>query len=143
MNTKVVSAVIVIGLSVLLSAGVSYSATPAEAFKSFFAVSTKELEELKKDAMVKVFAYDYKTCYEKTLALVEKMPDTQIYAKDKGVIAVYCLALNNTPVGIFFEEVDASHTKVLLSSASSRAKDWVASNVFSGKVQKPLERFSI
>ena len=118
-------------------------ATPAEVFKGFFAVSTRELEELKKDAMVKVFEYDYKTCYDKTLALVKKMPDTTIYAEKKDLIAVYCTCLNSTPVGIFFEEVDSTHTRVLLSSASSRAKDWVAANVFSEKVQKHIERVKI
>ena len=131
------------GLLILLSAGVSYSATPADVFKDFFAVSTRELEELKKDALVKIFEYDYKTCYEKTLALIEKMPDTKIYAREEGVIAVYCIALNDTPAGIFFEKVDESHTKVLISSASSPAKNWVASNVFSEKVQKPLAKFKV
>ena len=118
-------------------------ATPAEFFKGFFAVSTRELEKLKKDALVKVFDYDYKTCYDKTLAIVKKMPDTAIYVQNKGLIAVYCVCLNNTPVGIFFEEVDPAHTRVLLSSASSRAKDWVASNVFSEKVQKSPQKFKI
>lgn len=132
-----------IGLSILLSAGASYSATPAEAFKSFFAVSTSELEDLKKDALVKIFEYDYKTCYEKTLVLVEKMSEAQIYARKKNMIAVYCIAFNSTPAGIFFEEVDKSHTKVLISSASSSAKDWVALNVFSEKVQKPIVKFKI
>ena len=141
MKTKIIS--LAIGLSILLSADVSHSFTPADVFEGFFSISTRELKELKKDALVKVFENDYKTCYDTTLALIEKMPDTRIYAQKKDIIAVYCLSLNNTPAGIFFDEVDASHTKVSISSASSRAKDWVASNVFSGKVQKPLERFKI
>jgi len=141
MKTKLI--LTVIGLSMLLGANISYSATASDVFKSFFAVSTKELEELKKEALSKTFEYDYKTCYEKTLALVEKMADTQIYAKKKDVIAVYCMDYNSTPAGIFFEEVDVSHTKVLISSASSRAKDWVASNIFSEKVQKPIEKIKI
>ena len=131
------------GLSMLLNADASYPATTADVFKGFFAVSTRELEELKKDALVKIFDYDYTTCYEKTLALIEKMPETQIYAKEKDSIAVYCVSLNSTPAGIFFEKVDASHTKVLISSASSSAKGWVASNVFSSKVQKPIAKFQI
>ncbi len=133
----------VIVLSTLLSAGVLYAARPADVFKGFFAISTRELEELKSSALVKIFEYDYETCYEKTLALVEKMPDTKIYVQERGVIAVYCVALNNTPAGIFFEKVDESHTKVLISSPSSMAKDWVASNVFSEKIQKPLVKFKV
>lgn len=133
----------IIGFLILSGTGLSYAAKPAEIFKGFLAVSTGELEELKKSALIKVFDIGYKMCYENTLAIVEKMPDTQIYAKDKGIIAVYCLSLNSTPAGIFFEKVDETHTKVLISSASSSAKDWVASNVFSGKVQKPLARLNI
>ena len=134
---------VVIAVSILLSAGVSCASPQTDIFKAFFAVSTRELEDLKKDALVKIFDYDYKTCYEKTLSLVGKMVDAQIYARKKDMIAVYCVPFNSTPAGIFFEEVDASHTKVLISSASSRAKDWVASNVFSEKVQKPIEKFKV
>lgn len=140
MNKNILIAAAVLSLSLCVA-----QACPAmpEYFKGFFAVSTRELEELKKDAMVKVFDQDYKTCYDNTLAIVKEMPDTNIYAEKKDLIAVYCACLNNTPVGIFFEEVDPTHTRVLLSSASSRAKDWVASNVFTGKVQDPLEKFKI
>ena len=141
MNKAMVAAII--GLSIFLCRLEPAHAVMAEAFKGFFAVSTRELEELKKDALVKVFEYDYKTCYDKTLAIVKKMPDTNIYAESKDLIAIYCTCLNSTPVGIFFESVDPTHTRVLLSSASSRAKDWVASNVFSEKVQKSPEKIKI
>jgi len=141
MKTKITF--VVIAVSILLNAGVSCASPQTDIFKALFAVSTRELEELKKEALVKIFDYDYKTCYEKTLALVEKMVGTKIYAQEKDVIAVYCSSLNNTPVGIFFEKVDVSHTKVLISSASSGAKEWVASNVFSEKVQKPIARLVI
>lgn len=141
MNKKITFAII--GLLIVLNTGVSHSATHTDIFKAFFAVSTRELEELKSEALVKIFDYGYKACYEKALAVIEKMPDTKIYAQEKGLIAVYCISLNNTPVGVFFEKVDESHTKVLISSASSRAKDWVASNVFSEKVQKPLDRLKV
>lgn len=130
-------------LIAFLCIATSAAASPADFFKGFLAVSTSELEELKKDAMVKVFPYDFDTCYEKTLSIIRKMPDTTIYAQRRDLIAVYCTSLNSTPVGVFFEKVDQSNTKVLLSSPSSRAKDWVAANVFSEKVQKPLERFKI
>ena len=140
--SKMIAAAIA-GSLILSCTAAPARATPAEAFKGFFAVSTRELEELKKDAMVKVFEYDYKTCYDKALAIIKKMPDTAIYVERKDLIAVYCVCLNSTPVGIFFEEVDPAHTRVLLSSASSRAKDWVASNVFSEKIQKPVEKIKL
>jgi len=128
---------------VALCSGAPAGADPAEVFKALFAVSTRELEKSKRDALVKVFDCDYKTCYDKTLAIVKMMPDTDIYLQKKDLIAVYCVSLNSTPAGIFFEEVDATRTKVLISSASSSAKEWVASNVFSGKVQKPLVKLKI
>jgi len=137
------TAMVISGLLIILCLSNMALATPTEAFKGFFAVSTRELEELKSTAMTKIFEYDYKTCYDKTLAIVEKMPETVIYAQKNDLIAVYCVCLNSTPAGIFFEKIDSTHTRILISSASSRAKDWVASNVFSGKVQKPLARISL
>jgi len=136
-------ALAIAGLLAASCISVPARATTAEIFKGFFAVSTRELEEFKKDAMTKVFDCDYKTCYDNALAIVKEMPDTAIYAEKKDLIAVYCVAFNSTPAGIFFEEVDASHTKVLISSASFPAKEWVASNVFTGKVQKPVKKIKL
>ena len=83
---------------------------------------------------MKVFEYDYKTCYEKTEALLKKMPFVNIYAKDKGMIAIYYINPDTTPVGIFFKEVDATHTQVEISSESTVAKEWIAKNIFSETV---------
>jgi hypothetical protein len=135
--------IVILGLLVLSFPGISECFSPAEAFKGFFAVSTKELEELRKDALVKIFEEPYGDCYKRLRAIIEKMPQTSIYAEKKGMIAVYCSCLNDTPAGIFFTEIDPTHTKVEISSPSARAKDWVAANVFSGKVQPKLQRFSV
>lgn len=136
-------ALVIAAVLVFLASGAGECARPTEIFKAFFAVSTAELEDLRKNALVKVFDEDYPSCYERIKGIIKKMPDTSIYAEKKGMIAVYCLSLNSTPVGIFFTEVEPSRTKVELSSASTPAKNWVASNVFSGKVQDPIVKFKI
>ena len=106
-------------------------ATPLEMFKMFLGNSTKELEGVRKDAAVKVFDYDYKTCYGKAEGVLKSMPNVSIYAKNNQMIALYYLSPDTTPVGLFFTEVDPTHTRVEISSLSTVAKDWVAKNIFS------------
>ncbi len=111
-------------------------ATPGELFKGFLGNSTKILEDTRKDAMIKVFDYDYETCYAKIEKRLKDMPKTSIYVKDKEMIAVYYTDPNTTPVGIFFKEIDPTHTQVEISSPGLAAKEWVASNIFSEIVRK-------
>ena len=113
---------------------VSGCATPGNIWKSFLGVSTQDLEDRRPEAAVKVFEYDYKTCYEKTEELLKRMPSVNIYARDKGMIAIFYINPDTTPVGIFFKEVDATHTQVEISSESTVAKDWIAKNIFSETV---------
>ena len=128
---------------VISGAALTVYAGPAEFVKGFFAVSTRELEELRGKALVKIFEESHADCFDRIKGIIKKMPGTTIYAETKDMIAVYCVCLNGTPAGIFFTAVDPTHTKVEISSASSRAKDWVASNIFSGKIQPPITRFEI
>ena len=111
-------------------------ATPVELLKGFLGISTKELEEGRPDALVKVFDYNYDTCYKKVSSIIKAMPKVSIYAQDKGVIAFYYIDPNTTPVGVFFKEIDPAHTQVEISSRDSNAKEWVAKNVFSETVLK-------
>lgn len=112
-------------------------ATPVDMAKSFFGISTKELEERRKDALVKVFDYDYETCYAKTEKILNGMKKVSIYAKDKDKIALFYIDPYNTPVGVFFVEMDQAHTRVEISSPSSAARGWVAKNVFSERILPP------
>jgi len=114
-------------------------ATLGNVWTEFLGVSTQGIEAARPDAMTKVFEYDYKTCYAKAEALLKRMPRTSIYAKNAGMIAVYVINPNTTPVGLFFTEIDATHTKVEVSSPSTPVKEWVAKNIFTEKVQ-PLVR---
>ena len=121
---------------VLLSICVFLSgcATPGETLKEFLGNSTKALEECRKDAAVKIFDYDYDTCYKKTEAILKKMLKVSIYAQDKHLIAFYYIDPNTTPVGVFFKEIDPAHTEVEVASEDPDAKEWVAKNVFSETV---------
>lgn len=105
--------------------------TLGNTFKAALGTSTKEIEESRAEASVKVFEYDYKTCYEKMEKLLNRMPLVSIYAKNDEMIAVFYINPDTTPVGIFFKSVDATHTQIEISSPSTVAKEWIAKNVFS------------
>lgn len=123
-------------LIVILAAAMMLSgcASPGNTWKAFIGTSTQEIEETRADAMVKVFDYNYKTCYAKTEALLKKMPFVSIYAKTDSMIAVNYINPDTTPVGLFFKAIDATHTQIEISSPSTPAKEWIAKNVFSEKV---------
>ena len=125
---------ILIALSVCIL--LSGCATPGDIWKEFLGISTKELEEGRSDAAVKVFDYNYDTCYKKVDSIIKAMPKVSIYAQDKGGIAFYYIDPNTTPVGVFFKSIDPAHTVVEISSQDSNAKEWVAKNVFSETVLK-------
>ena len=102
-----------------------------EGVKGFAGLSTKILEDNRKDALKAEFDYDYDTCYAKTkMALVAI--DSYIYAQDlkKRMIAVYVSSVDTTPVGIFFSIVNPSRTQVEVSSPSASAKERLAMRVF-------------
>ena len=114
-------------------------ATPGNIWKEIAGVSTTDIEKAREDAVSKVFAYDYKTCYRKVEELLRLMPNVSVYAKGKDMIAIYVIHPDTTPVGIFFKQVDAAHTQVEISSPSTPIKEWVAKNIFLETVQKPQE----
>lgn len=130
---------LVLSVSVFLSG----CATPADMAKNFLGISTKELQERRKGALRKVFDYDYAACYNKVENILTGMPRVSIYAKEKDKIALFYIDPYNTPVGVFFIEVDQTHTQVEISSPSSAAKEWVAKNVFSEKILPPTPEAKI
>lgn len=109
-------------------------ATPKNILSAVIGNSTQEIDEWRPEAEVKIFDYDYKTCYAKAEEILKKMPKVVIYAKRPDLIAVFYLTPDTTPVGLYFGSVDASRTQVEISSPSTPAKLWVAQNVFGEKV---------
>jgi len=103
-----------------------------ETVKGIAGVSTKALEEGRKDAIKKTFNYDYFTTYTKTLDILKDI-GAYIYTQNvkKYMIAIYVSEKDTTPVGIFFKEIDAIHTQIEVSSPSLSAKGLVSVKLFS------------
>ncbi len=129
----------------LLSAVLFGCATVKEAAKGFAGISTKVLEEKRKDAAKETFAVGYDSCYAKVKDILKekiKVKDDEteiesssyVYAEDAQMkmLGVYLLETDTTPVGIFFTEVDKGHTMVEISSPSIYAKEHMANRIFTG-----------
>jgi len=112
-------------------------ATLREKMKGFLGVSTKELEEDRVSAIAKTFNDDYFTSYTKILDILKEIK-SYIYSQSikKHMIAIYVSEEDTTPVGIFFKEIDASHTQIEVSSPSTFAKELIAKKLFSA-LEKP------
>jgi hypothetical protein len=104
-----------------------------ETARGIAGISTKVLEESRPNALVKVFDYDYNTCYNK-IKDVLKENGCYIYAEEpkKQLIAIYVSETDTTPVGIFIKEVSSKTTQVEISSQSTYSKELIAKYVFSG-----------
>ncbi|MBM3246646.1 MAG: hypothetical protein FJZ13_04910 [Candidatus Omnitrophica bacterium] len=108
-------------------------AAVTEGAKGFMGISTKAVEDTRKEAITKIFNCSYNTCYTKT----EKMlghGETYIYAKDsrKKMIAIYLSRLDTTPVGVFFKELGANKTQIEVASPSTYAKEVISKRIFLG-----------
>ncbi len=116
----------------LLMTSILGCATVIEGTKGFAGLSTKVLEEGRKDAIKKSFNYDFNSCYDKVKDALNRI-GSYIYAKDakKQMLAIYVSGSDTTPVGIFFKEIDATNTQIEVSSPSTYAKEFIATRVFS------------
>jgi len=138
MKFKFLAVIIIYGL---LSTVLFGCATVKEAYRGFMGVSTKVLDDCRKDAIKQSFNLDFKSCYDKTkLVLKEKL--AYIYAErpaDK-FIAVYLTDSDTTPVGLFFTVESSAQTLIEISTPSIYAKETIAKAVFSaisGSIKSP------
>jgi hypothetical protein len=104
-----------------------------ETVKGVAGVSTKSLEENRKEALKKTFNCDYNSCYNKARKILTNI-GTYIYSQSKKrqMIAVYVSQEDTTAVGIFFKSIDANNIQVEVSSPSTYAKEFIAGKLFSG-----------
>jgi len=109
---------------------ISGCASLNDGVKMLAGCSTAPVEASRKDALAKVFDCDRDTCYMNVEGILKKISKVSVYSKDKDLIAFYFVNPNTTPVGIFFTTVDATHTKVEVSSPSRNAKEIIAKCVF-------------
>jgi len=133
---------ILFAICYLLFANLIGCATIINGAKGFAGISTKALENGRKEALTKAFNYDYNTCYKETKNILARM-GTYVYAQDakKKMIAFYVSELDTTPVGVFFKEIDANNTQVEVSSPSTSVKEFIAAEVFKSlsPAEKPAE----
>lgn len=128
----------------LLSTVLWGCATVKEMGRGFAGISTKVLDDTRKDALKRSFPLDSDSSYaEVKKILTEKGQEYYIYAEDpaKKMIAVYVSEADTTPVGIFFTAEKKKKTLIEISSPSVHAKEYVAKNIFTGidKLLKPAQ----
>ncbi|MCM8796740.1 MAG: hypothetical protein NC923_02520 [Candidatus Omnitrophica bacterium] len=102
-----------------------------ESCRGFLGVSTKVLEDERKNAVSEEFDCLRPQCYE----LVKKaLSDHQTYIyyedKSKNTLALYVSEEDTTPVGIFFKDTARGKTQVEISSPSTYAKELIAKIIF-------------
>lgn len=102
-----------------------------EACRGFLGVSTKILEDTRKDALKKDFSGDLETTHKKIKDIL-KAEGAHIYRDDlpEHLIALYVSEEDTTPVGVFLSEVDKTNTRVEVSSPSTYDKEFIAQIVF-------------
>jgi len=103
-----------------------------EVARGFLGISTKNLEDLRSEAIKETIYADLDTCYTNSLEILRKSK-SYVYTQDrkKGLIAVYLSETDTTPVGIFFTEIGNRNTLVEISSPSIYAKESVATELLS------------
>jgi len=112
-----------------------------EVTKGLAGVSTKVLEDTRKDAIKESFIYSYNTCYEKTKEALKTM-GCYIYAEEpeERLIAIYISETDTTPVGIFFKEIESNTTQIEVSSPSTFAKELISQRLFNALSPKKKGR---
>jgi len=100
-----------------------------EGTKGFLAISTKEIENVRDKAIVKIVDYDYNSCYQKVENKLIEI-GSYIYAKKKDLIAVYISQADTTPAGVFFKEIDKQKTQLEIASPAKDTKEYLAEKIF-------------
>lgn len=123
-------AIVLLGYSFIAASG---CACVKETTKGIIGISTKEIENSRKNAIKKMLNYEYNACYNKTLEIL-KRTGAYIYTEDKkkNMIAIYVSESDTTAVGIFLKENGKNNTQVEVSSASTYAKELIAQKLFTG-----------
>jgi len=127
-------------------------ATIKEMGKGFAGISTKVLEDHRKDSLKRSFPLDYESSYAEVKKILGKKEGQEpgkegqgpyIYAEDpaKKMIAVYVSEADTTPVGIFFTVEKKKKTLIEISSPSVYAKEFIAKSIFTGidELLKPAQ----
>lgn len=105
---------------------ISGCAETREICKGVLGVSTKALEEGRKDGIRKEFNFDPATLHQKVKQIL-KDSGSYIYCDkpEKDMLAIYVSEEDTTPVGVFFTGAGAGRTLVEVSSPSVYGKETI------------------
>jgi hypothetical protein len=108
---------------------------PLEFVKTIWGSSTRALEQARDNAITKTYDKSYWDCVRSAIDVVNKRKWV-IFKKDeiKGYMVVMGVkgSVNTTEIGIFFDELSDTQTRVEISSLSTNAKRKVSKALFHG-----------
>ena len=110
--------------------GLAGCACITEGTRQFLSISTKELENVRGGAIVKIVDYDYSSCYKKVEEVFAAI-GSYIYVKREDLIAVYISKTDTTPAGVFFRRIDEQRTELSIASPAKDTKEYLAEQIFS------------
>ena len=103
--------------------------------KTIWGSSTRALEAARDKAITKTYDKPYWDCVRSAISVVRKN-NWVIFKKDeiKGYMVVMGVkgCVNTTEIGIFFDELSDTQTRIEISSLSTNAKRKVAKGLFHG-----------
>lgn len=112
---------------------ISGCASTKEVCKGLIGISTKVLEDSRKDAIKKEFDYNVAACGDKIKEIL-KLANSYIYWEDpqKNMLALYISESDTTAVGVFLTETGKEKTLVEVSSPSTYGRESISRLVFEG-----------
>jgi hypothetical protein len=107
-----------------------------ECAKTIWGSSTRALEKARDNAITKTYDKSYWDCVRSAIAVVEKKYHWVIFKKDeiKGYMVVMGVkgCVDTTEIGVFFDELSDTQTRIEITSLSTNAKRKVAKGLFHG-----------
>ena len=104
--------------------------------KTLWGSSTRALEAARDKAITKVYDKSYWDCVRSSIAVADKKQHWVIFKKDeiKGYMVVMGVhgCVNTTEIGIFFDELSDTQTRIEVVSLSTNAKRKVSKALFHG-----------
>jgi hypothetical protein len=104
--------------------------------KTIWGSSTRALEAARDKAVTKTYDKSYWDCVRSAIAVADKKNHWVIFKKDeiKGYMVVMGVkgCVNTTEIGVFFDELSDTQTRIEITSLSTNAKRKVAKALFHG-----------
>jgi hypothetical protein len=129
-----VKQLLIIGIVCLFSSCAVWNNT-VEVGKTIWGSSTRALEAARDKAVTKTYDKPYWDCVRSAIAVVNKK-EWVLFKKDeiKGYLVVMGVkgCVNTTEIGVFFDELSDTQTRIEITSLSTNAKRKVAKALFHG-----------